>query len=273
LKRMRTLESERTGRAAILTLAAFSYVAVVMLLPQLKALGVPAGGVLLVHSALSRVGCSPHALIEALLAAVGPAGTLVMPSMADNDDVPFDRAHSSCRAVGVVADTFWRLPNVLRSDSPHAFAAQGPLAARITKPHPVDIPHGLDSPPGRVYQLNGSVLLLGVGHDADTTIHVAENIAGVRYRQPKYATVMEHGHARRYDYGETDHCCQRFSLLDDWLADRQRRGTVGQAEARLARSRDIVAAALARLRDNETVFLHAPGTCGECDAARAGAAA
>ena len=196
-----------------------------------------------------------------------------MPSMADNDDVPFDRTHSSCRAVGVVADSFWRLPNVLRSDSPHAFAAHGPLAARITAPHPVDIPHGLDSPPGRVYQLNGSVLLLGIGHDADTTIHVAENIAGVRYRQPKYATVLEDGHPRRYEYGETDHCCQRFSLLDDWLADRQRRGTVGHGEARLARSRDIVAAALARLRENETVFLHAPGACGECDAARAGAAA
>ena len=233
----------------------------------------PAGGVLLVHSALSTVGTSPHALIEALLAAVGPAGTLVMPSMADNDDVPFDRTHSSCRAVGVVADAFWRLPNVLRSDSPHAFAAHGPLAGRITEPHPVDIPHGLDSPPGRVHQLNGSVLLLGVGHDADTTIHVAENIAGVRYRQPKYATLLENGKPKRYEYGETDHCCQRFSLLDDWLADRQRRGTVGQAEARLARSRDIVAAALARLRENETVFLHAPGACGECDAARAGAAA
>jgi aminoglycoside N3'-acetyltransferase len=244
-----------------------------MLLEQLQALGVPAGGVVLVHTALSRVGCSPHALIEALLAAIGPAGTVVMPSMADDDDVPFDRAHGSCRAVGVVADTFWRRPNVLRSDSPHAFAAYGPLAARITEPHPVDTPHGLDSPPGRVYQLDGSVLLLGVGHDADTTIHVAENIAGVRYRQPKYATVLEDGQPRRYEYGETDHCCQRFSLLDDWLADRQRRGTVGHAEARLARSRDVVTAALMRLRENETVFLHVQGECDECDLARRSAAA
>ncbi len=175
----------------------------------------PAGGLLLVHTALSRVESSPHALIEALLTVLGPAGTLVMPSMADDDDVPFDRAHSSCRAVGVVADTFWRLPNVLRSDSPHAFAAHGSLAARITEPHPVDIPHGLDSPPGRVYQLDGSVLLLGVGHDADTSVHVAENIAGVRYCQPKHATVLEDGRPKRYEYGETDHCCQRFRLLDD----------------------------------------------------------
>jgi aminoglycoside 3-N-acetyltransferase len=113
------------------------------------------------------------------------------------------------------------------------------------------------------------VLLLGVGHDADTTIHVAENLAGVRYRQPKYATVLENGQPKRYEYGETDHCCENFALLDAWLGDRQRRGKVANAQARLARSRDIVATALTRLRENETVFLHAPGSCRECDVARA----
>lgn len=241
-----------------------------MLIEELRALGVGSGGVLLVHTALSRVGCSPNQLIQALLGVVGDNGTLVMPSMADNDDVPFDRATMPCRAVGVVADTFWRMPGVLRSDSPHAFAALGPHAAHITAPHPVDIPHGLDSPPGRVHELDGHVLLLGVGHDANTTIHVAENIAGVRYRQPKYATVLEHGRPKRYDYGETDHCCQNFALLDEWLGDKQNLGIIGRGHARLARSRDIVAAALARLRENETVFLHAHGACDECDQARGG---
>jgi aminoglycoside N3'-acetyltransferase len=242
-----------------------------MLIEELRSLGVRPAGVLLVHTALSEVGASPGALIEALLAVLGDTGTLVMPSMADDDDVPFDRATMPCRAVGLVADTFWRMPGVLRSDNPHAFAAFGPQAAHITRPHPVDVPHGVDSPPGRVFHLNGSVLLLGVGHDCDTTVHVAEAIAGVRYRQPKYATVMENGKPRRYEYGETDHCCEKFALLDDWLGGKQLRGKVGNAEARLARSRDIVAAALAHLRENETVFLHAAGTCGECDLARAGA--
>jgi aminoglycoside 3-N-acetyltransferase len=173
----------------------------------------------------------------------------------------------------LLADRFWRMPGVLRSDSPHAFAAIGPHAGRITLAHPVDVPHGLDSPPGRVYELDGQVLLLGVGHDADTTIHVAEHIAGVRYRQPKHATVLLDGRPRRYEYGETDHCCENFRLLDAWLEaeGRQRRGRVGHAEARLARSRDIVSAALDRLRRDETVFLHPSGSCGECDAARAGA--
>ena len=246
------------------------------LVRQLGMLGVAPGGVLLVHTAFSKIAPvegGPHALIDALLAALGEHGTLVMPSMADDDDTPFDRLSMPCRAVGVVADTFWRMPGVLRSDSPHAFAAIGPQAARITSPHPVDVPHGLESPPGRVYELDGQVLLLGVGHDADTTIHVAEDIAGVRYRQPKHATVMEDGRPKRCEYGETDHCCENFRLLDAWLEaeGRQRRGRVGNAEARRARSRDIVSAALERLRRNETVFLHERGSCGECDAARAGA--
>lgn len=239
-----------------------------MLVAELRTLGVQPGGVLLVHTALSRVKVSARELIDALLAAVGQAGTLVMPSMADDDDTPFDRTAAPCRALGVVADTFWRLPGVLRSDSPHAFAAFGPLAARITQPHPVDIPHGLDSPPGRVLELDGSVLLLGVGHDCNTTLHVAEAIAGVRYRQPKYATVLENGKPRRYEYGETDHCCEKFALLDGWLGSKQARGTVGRGEARLARSRDIVGAALSRLRDDEEVFLHQRATCAECDLAR-----
>jgi aminoglycoside N3'-acetyltransferase len=189
--------------------------------------------------------------------------------MADDDDTPFDRTESRCRTVGIVADTFWRMPGVLRSDSPHAFAAFGPQAESITQPHPVDIPHGRESPPGRVYELGGQVLLLGVGHDTNTTLHVAEAIAGVRYRQPKHATVLENGKPKRHEYGETDHCCENFALLDAWLGDRQRRGKLGNAEARLARSRDIVATALTHLRENETVFLHAPGSCRECDVARA----
>ena len=243
------------------------------LIQQLGALGVEAGGVLLVHAAFSRIAPlddGPRGLIEALQAALGEQGTLVMPSMADDDDTPFDRRTMPCRGVGVLADTFWRMPGVMRSDSPHAFAAVGPQAARITLRHPVDVPHGLESPPGRVYELDGQVLLLGVGHDADTTIHVAENIAGVRYRQPKHATVMEEGRPRRYEYGETDHCCENFRLLDSWLETRgqQRRGRVGHGEARRARSRDVVAAALERLRENETVFLHAPGQCVECDETR-----
>ena len=245
---------------------------------QLLALGVKPGGVLVVHAAFSKVAPvegGPGGLIEALRIAVGSQGTLVMPSMSDDDDHPFDPKETSCAGMGLVADTFWRMPGVLRSDSPHAFAAIGPRAAKITAVHPLDVPHGLDSPIGRVYELDGQVLLLGVGHDADTTVHLAENMAGVRYRRSKYLTILRGGQPTRYHYGEIDHCCQNFNLLDQWLdaERRQRRGIVGHAESRLARSRDVVETALVRLRENETAFLHPAGLCSECDEARASLAA
>jgi aminoglycoside 3-N-acetyltransferase len=238
---------------------------------QLLALGVEPGGVLVVHTSFSKIAPidgGPAGLIEALLSAVGPSGTLVMPSMSDDDEHPFDPRSSPCAGMGIVADTFWRMPGVLRSDNPHAFAALGPRAAEITAPHPLDVPHGHDSPPGRVYDLDGQVLLLGVGHDANTAIHVAENMAGMRYFRPQHVTVLQDGALSRFDYRELDHCCQNFALLDEWLGNRQRRGIVGHGEARLARSRDIVDTAMRHLRENETVFLHTSGECDECDDAR-----
>lgn len=242
---------------------------------QLLSLGVRSGDVLIVHAAFSRIRPiegGPLGLIDALLAALGPSGTLVMPSMSDDDERPFDAAATPCvENMGIVAETFWRMPGVLRSDNPHAFAAIGPRAAEIVAAHPLDVPHGLDSPVGRVYEMDGSVLLLGVGHDANTTVHLAENMAGARYLRPKHLTVLRNGKAEKFEYQELDHCCQGFALLDEWLEaeGKQRRGRVGHAEARLMRSRDVVDAALPRLREDETVFLHSPGRCEECDDARA----
>jgi aminoglycoside 3-N-acetyltransferase len=239
---------------------------------QLLDLGVQPGGVLLVHCAFSQVQPvqnGPLGLIAALQAALGPAGTLVTPSLADDDEQPFDVRATPCVGMGVVAHTFWHLPGVLRSDSPHAFAARGLHAAQITAPHPIDVPHGLVSPVGRVYELNGQVLLLGVGHDADTSIHLAELLAGVRYRCQKSAYVRQEGQIVRIDYGENDHCCQNFALVDGWLDAHQlqRYGQVGHATARLVRSRDLVDIVTAKLRRNETVFLHPRGVDEECDAA------
>lgn len=241
---------------------------------QLLALGVTPGGVLLVHCAFSKVKPvenGPVGLITALEIALGPDGTLVMPSMTDDDNQPFDPRVTPCLGMGVVANTFWQLPKVLRSDSPHAFAARGPEAVRITAPHPVDVPHGLDSPVGRVYELNGQVLLLGVGHDANTTVHLAEYLAGVRYRRKKHVLLVKNGQPRRFDYEEIDHCCQNFRLVDEWLeaSKLQRRGKVGYAEARLVRSRDLVKVVIEQLQRNETVFLHPVGVDEECDEARA----
>ena len=242
---------------------------------QLGALGVKRGGVLLVHAsfrAVRPVEGGPIGLIEALRTALGPDGTLVMPSWTGDDDAAFDPATTPAAAdLGAVADAFWRLPGVLRNEHPFAFAAVGRQAARISAgPLPIS-PSAPEGPLGRVHELDAQVLLLGVGHDADTTLHLGELLAGVPYRVPKHCTVLRDGRPVRIDYSENDHCCARFALADDWLRARglQREGLVSQAHARLARARDIVEVAHENLVRERLLFLHPPCVgCAECDAAR-----
>jgi aminoglycoside 3-N-acetyltransferase-4 len=248
----------------------------VELVRQLRDLGIVPGDVLLVHTSFRAVrplAGGPLTLIAGLREALGPEGTLVMPSWSGNDDEPFDHSTSSANPdLGVTADMFWRLPGVRRSDHLQAFAASGPAAeAILADPLPLP-PHIPASPVGRVHDHDGKVLLLGVGHDANTSLHLAELIAEVPYRSPSYCTILQDGRPVRIDYGENNHCCVRFALADEWLrrAGLQSQGLVGHAQARLMRSRDLVRLAVAQLTRDPLLFLHQPEDgCAECDEARA----
>ncbi len=242
---------------------------------QLRALGVRAGGVLLVHTsfrALRPIEDGPLGLIASLQDALGPDGTLVMPSWTGDDELPFDPATTPAAGdLGATADLFWRLPGVMRSDHLQAFAAIGPRAEAVVKtPLPLP-PHVPDSPVGRVHGLAGQVLLLGVGHEADTSLHLAELIAEVPYGVPRHCMVLQDGKRVRIDYLENDHCCRRFALADDWLRARglQFEGPVGHGTARLARARDIVDLAVDAMHREPTIFLHGSGEgCADCDLVR-----
>ena len=175
----------------------------------------------------------PAGLIAALQAA-GPAGTLVMPSMSWDDE------HFDPRSTPASKKWAWSpIPSggsrASCSDSPHSFAAAGPQAARITARTRSRSLTASTARWGRVYELDGQVLLLGIGHPSDTTIHLAELLAGVRYRRPKSVLVRQGEQIARVDYGENDHCCQNFALVAGWLDAKglQRRGVVGHAGARL----------------------------------------
>lgn len=195
-----------------------------------------------------------------------------MPTMTDGSSV-FDPRSTPSHGMGITAETFWRMPGVVRSTHPGAsFAAHGPHAPYICAPQPLSPPHGPDSPVGRVHELDGQVLLLGVTHGENTTMHLAESIAPVPYSVSHPCVVEIDGMATTVPIAETDHCCSRFVLADDWLRARglQHEGRVGHADARLMASRDLVAVVVEQLHGDPLVFLCPPTAgCAECDAAHA----
>ncbi|MDQ3689227.1 MAG: AAC(3) family N-acetyltransferase [Chloroflexota bacterium] len=231
---------------------------------------------LVVHTSLRAVRPvedGPDGLIAALTDVIGPSGTLVMPTMTGSRRLePFDPAQTPTRNMGIVAETFWRQPDVMRSDHPtSSFAARGPLAADITAPQPLMPVHGSDSPVGRVHAADGWILLLGAGHDANTTIHLAEHIAGVLYREHKWTTMLIDGRPQRVEFEAPDHCCRNFELVGGWLDERglQRHGTVGQAAARVVRSEDVIDVTVPVLQKDPLRFLCRPDAgCDDCDLAR-----
>jgi len=240
---------------------------------QLRALGLSSGQLVVVHTSFRAVRAGrcegPLDLIHALIDVLGDGGTLVMPTMTAGD-APFDPVHTPTLDMGITAETFRGLPDVLRSTHPGAsFAARGPLARHICAPQPLCPPHGPDSPIGRVWQHKGQVLLIGVGHSANTTLHLAEALAGVPYWLAHPCVV---GTQTRL-LPETDHCCEGFHRIDP-LVDRlgQRKGPVGGALARMVSATSVVDAALELLDADPFAFVCPPGhPCGECDRARANA--
>jgi aminoglycoside 3-N-acetyltransferase len=234
--------------------------------------------VLLVHTSFRAMGPvegGPLGLIAALRRAIGPQGTLVMPTMTSGETV-FDPSSTPSEGMGITAELFWRKDGVTRSTHPGAsFAAEGPLADRICAAQPLSPPHGRDSPPGRVVHFGGQVLLLGVTHSESTVLHVAEDVAAVPYSVSHPCIVVVSGVPTRILVAETDHCCRGFRRIDEWLDGRglQREAVVGRAHAKLADAADLVSVAVEHLKEDPLVFLcPAAAGCGECDAARASVA-
>ena len=167
---------------------------------DLSALGARPDVVLLVHSSLSALGwiCGGAvAVIQALQEIVGPDGTLVMPAYTggltdpknwEHPPVPehwkdtiraetpaFDPLRTPTRQMGQIAETFRTWPNVVRSTHPHcSFAAWGAHAGEVVEGHELENGLGEGSPLARIYELDGWVLLLGLGFANNTSIHLAE---------------------------------------------------------------------------------------------------
>jgi aminoglycoside 3-N-acetyltransferase len=123
-----------------------------------------------------------------------------------------------------------------------SFAAWGQYAGVVTAGHSLDYGLGEGSPLARVYELDGHVLLLGVGHDRNTSFHLAEYRAGGSPATTEVAAILEDGRRVWREYRDIALDSERFAVLgsDFETTGAVRRGRVGQAEARLFRQRAAV---------------------------------
>lgn len=191
------------------------------ILEALEKVGVGKGQVLMVHTSLSSLGyvCGgAQVVIEALLETVGREGTIMMPAQSWKNldpatgvhwEVPescwplirenwpaYDKNITPTNTMGAVAEMFRQWPGTVRSDHPaRSVAAWGKEAAWLTADHDLSNIFGDGSPVGKLYELDGLVLLMGVGYDKNTSLHLADVRASYpgKHNCLEHSAVMENG--------------------------------------------------------------------------------
>ena len=240
------------------------------LVGDLTRLGVKPGMTLLVHSSLRSMGWvvgGPVAVVNALLGSLGPGGTLVMPTHSGDLTDPsgwsnppvdsswwpiirqampaFDRELTPTRGMGAIPECFRGATGVLRSDHPHvSFAALGPEAEFVTSGHVLDSSFGESSPLARIYELQGMVLLLGVGHESNTSLHLAEMRANYPTKRvvKQGAPVRVDGVTRWTEFQDLDPDSDDFAEIGRAFASANQvsQGRVGAADSNLFGQRGLV---------------------------------
>lgn len=191
------------------------------ILSALKAIGVQQGQSIMVHTSLSKLGfvCGgAQVVIEALMECVGESGTLMMPTQSWKNLDPSCGVHweepeewwqvirdnwpaynkdvTPTNTMGAVAEMFRKWPGTMRSNHPaRSVAAYGKYANYLTQNHDLSNIFGEDSPIGKLYELDGYVLLIGVGYDKNTSIHLADVRADYpgKHNCIEHSAIMENG--------------------------------------------------------------------------------
>ena len=235
---------------------------------DLRALGLQAGMVVIVHSSLSSIGWvsgGSVAVVQTLLDVITPDGTLIMPAHSGEYSDPsywqhppvpeawwpiiretmpvFDPRVTPTRGMGRIAETFRTWPGALRSLHPQdSFAAWGRHAEFITANHALENGLGDHSPLAHIYHLGGYVLLLGVPYGNNTSFHLGE------YRAPggkmivQGAPIMENGRRvwKSFTTLEVDSDCFDELGAEFEKTHPMRIGLVGSATTRLFSQRAAV---------------------------------
>ena len=236
----------------------------------LRAVGVGSGSTVIVHCALSELGWvigGPVAVVHALRSVVGNDGTIVMPAQTGLSDpshwgappVPeswwptirahwpaFDPISTPLRGMGVVAECFARLAGVVHSGHPAVgFVAHGPRAADLMHPHDLADGLGDGSPLARLEAAGADIVLIGVGHDNNTALHLAEDraLGATAPRRCDGVPMVVDGQSTWVEYSHIDFDDSDFVAIGDAYATAggtEMRVPLGAGEIRRLPIRELV---------------------------------
>jgi aminoglycoside 3-N-acetyltransferase len=148
----------------------------------LRKIGVRPGMLLQVHSSLSKLGYvagGAETVVDALLDAVAPDGTVMVPTFNHGAAEIYD-ARTTPSTNGAVTEALRKRPQARRSVHPtHPYAAIGPAAEELTAGNLEVGTFDPRSPLGKLAAKGGYVLLLGIGMQANTAAHIGEHQARV----------------------------------------------------------------------------------------------
>ena len=248
-----------------------------------ETLGVKPGAIIIMHSSLSKIGWTvggPLSVIRALMHILTPEGTLVMPTFSSDNSEPskweyppvpkdwwdtirkempaFEPQITPTREMGRIVENFLYWPGVLRSNHPvSSFAAWGKHAKFITENHELIEELGEGSPISRLYELNGQILLVGVDHYNNSSIHLAEyrsDFHGKKYNNTGSAMLVNN-QRKWVEWEELDIDSDDFAQLGKDFESKinYKPGKIGIADSRLISLRAIVDFGVEWLKKNRKV--------------------
>lgn len=176
----------------------------------LRKLGIAAGDLVLVHSALAafgRIAGGAETVIAAFREAIGPQGTILFPTFTlpyiyfdgicprKKRYLPHDGADPSQICVGHIPQVFLKYPGVMNSaHATHSVAGLGPLTAQCLSEHKEDdSPAGASSPFAKLHKYKGKIVYFGASLATSTFLHHLEDTLDLPYLRKAVCRVKRAG--------------------------------------------------------------------------------
>jgi len=248
---------------------------------DLTRIGLAKGDIVYVHSSLRKVGKidgGADTLIDCFLSIIGAEGTLAVPTHTLNyvniSETPF-HPETTPSHLGTFTNVLLKRPGAYRSMHPtHSSAAIGAKAAWLTENHDLERPFHYNSPINRLYRKNGKILLLGVQHNANTALHLAEYLTDMPYTVLHYKStwspdawyIGEDGETKIVETKMFPGCSHSFVLIEGILKRKKliTYGRVGDALCQLMNAKALVDEATAIIQEDPTFFLCQNHRCPCC---------